>query len=50
VDRGGREIPIQADITGREIQVLPGQRVEVLVPEYDERLGVDIVQALGESG
>ena len=50
VDRGGREIPIQPDITGREIQVLPGQRVEVLVPEYDERLGVDIVQPLGESG
>ena len=49
VDRGGREIPIQADITGRESQGLPGQCVEVLVPEYDERLGVDIVQALGES-
>jgi pyrimidine operon attenuation protein/uracil phosphoribosyltransferase len=48
VERGGRELPIQPDITGREFQVLPGQRVEVLVPEYDGRLGVDIVQGHGE--
>jgi pyrimidine operon attenuation protein/uracil phosphoribosyltransferase len=48
VDRGGRELPIQPDITGREVQVLPGQRVEVLVPEYDGRLAVDIVQGTGD--
>ena len=44
VDRGGREVPIQPDITGREVQVLEGQRVEVLVPELDGRLGVDLIQ------
>ena len=44
VDRGGRELPIHPDITGREVQVLEGQRVEVLVPELDDRLGVDLTQ------
>lgn len=44
VDRGGRELPIQPDVVGREIQVLPNQQVEVLVPELDGRLGVDIIQ------
>jgi len=48
VDRGGRELPIQPDITGRRIQVMPGQVVEVLVPEHDGRLGVDLVQNAGE--
>ncbi len=45
VDRGGRELPIQPDITGREIQVLGHQRVDVLVPELDGRLGVDVIEA-----
>ena len=44
VDRGGRELPIHPDITGRQVQVLEGQRVEVLVPELDGRLGVDLIQ------
>jgi pyrimidine operon attenuation protein/uracil phosphoribosyltransferase len=44
VDRGGRELPIHPDITGRRISVLPNQRVEVLVPELDDRLGVDLIQ------
>ena len=43
VDRGGRELPIQPDITGRWVHVLDGQRVEVLVPELDGRLGVDVI-------
>ena len=43
VDRGGREVPIQPDITGREVQVRAHQRVEVLVPDLDGRLGVDII-------
>jgi pyrimidine operon attenuation protein/uracil phosphoribosyltransferase len=43
VDRGGRELPIQPDINGRNVQLREGQRVEVLVPEHDGRLGVDIV-------
>lgn len=41
VDRGGRELPIQPDIVGRHIEVGPGRRVEVLVPEVDDRLAVE---------
>jgi pyrimidine operon attenuation protein/uracil phosphoribosyltransferase len=44
VDRGGRELPIQPDVTGRPVQVLEHQRVEVLVPELDGRLAVDLIQ------
>ncbi|MDP2956024.1 MAG: bifunctional pyr operon transcriptional regulator/uracil phosphoribosyltransferase PyrR [Longimicrobiales bacterium] len=44
VDRGGRELPIQPDIVGRHVDVLEDhQSVEVLVPELDGRLGVDLV-------
>lgn len=43
VDRGGRELPIQPDIVGRAFQVLPHQRVEVLVPEIDGQMGVELV-------
>jgi len=44
VDRGGREIPIQPDVVGRQVEVLEDhQSVEVLVPEIDGRLGVDLV-------
>ncbi len=50
VDRGGRELPIHPDITGREVQVLEGQRVEVLVPELDGRLGVELIQSRSERG
>lgn len=49
IDRGGRELPIQPDITGREVQVPEGQHVEVLVPEHDGRLGVDLVEKGVES-
>jgi pyrimidine operon attenuation protein/uracil phosphoribosyltransferase len=44
VDRGGRELPIQPDFTGQVIEVGEGQRVEVLVPELDGRLGVELVR------
>ena len=40
VDRGDRELPIQADIVGREFPVLANRRVDVLVPERDGRLAV----------
>jgi pyrimidine operon attenuation protein/uracil phosphoribosyltransferase len=43
VDRGGRELPIQPDITGRVVEVEGSDRVDVLVPELDGRLGVDLV-------
>ena len=44
VDRGQRELPIQPDITGRWVHLNRNQRVEVLVPELDGRLGVDIIE------
>ncbi len=45
VDRDGRELPIQPDIVGRHVEVIDGdQSVEVLVPELDGRLGVDLVR------
>ncbi|HZG43626.1 MAG TPA: bifunctional pyr operon transcriptional regulator/uracil phosphoribosyltransferase PyrR [Longimicrobium sp.] len=43
VDRGGRELPIQADVVGRRVEVPRGGRVEVLVPEVDGSLGVELV-------
>ena len=43
VDRGGREFPIQPNVVGRVITVLPEQSVEVCVPDHDGRWGVDIV-------
>ena len=44
VDRGGRELPIQPDIVGRHLDVLEDhQSVEVLVPELDGRLAVELV-------
>ena len=49
VDRGGRELPIQPDITGRWVHVTDKQSVEVLVPELDGRLGVDVIEVSGEA-
>ena len=37
VDRGGRELPIHADIVGRTVEIHPGQRVDVFVEELDGR-------------
>lgn len=37
IDRGGRELPIHADVVGRTIDVVAGQRVDVLVEELDGR-------------
>jgi pyrimidine operon attenuation protein / uracil phosphoribosyltransferase len=42
-DRGGRELPIQPDVVGRSVEVVGEQRVEVLVPDLDGRLAVDLV-------
>jgi pyrimidine operon attenuation protein/uracil phosphoribosyltransferase len=42
VDRGGRELPIHADVVGRSIEVPPGGRVDVLVKEIDGRDAVII--------
>lgn len=35
VDRGGRELPIQADYTGMQTTVLPHERIQVLLKERD---------------
>lgn len=40
VDRGGRELPVQADVTGHVCDVAAHQRVDVLVPEVDGDLAV----------
>jgi pyrimidine operon attenuation protein/uracil phosphoribosyltransferase len=50
VDRGGRELPIQPDIVGRHVETLEANlTVEVLVPERDGRLGVDLVHVYPEA-
>ncbi len=37
VDRGGRELPIHADIVGRKVEVAKGERVDLLVKELDDK-------------
>jgi pyrimidine operon attenuation protein / uracil phosphoribosyltransferase len=44
VDRGGRELPIQPDVVGRTIEAAVDEVVEVLVPELDGRLAVELAQ------
>jgi pyrimidine operon attenuation protein/uracil phosphoribosyltransferase len=40
VDRGGRELPIHADIIGLSISAAPGDHVDVRVKELDGEDGV----------
>ena len=47
IDRGGRELPIHADIVGRAVTVGAGQRVDVLVEELDGRDEV-VIAARGD--
>jgi pyrimidine operon attenuation protein / uracil phosphoribosyltransferase len=47
VDRGGRELPIQADVVGERVEVGAGETVEVLVPELDGRAGVELASVDG---
>ncbi len=44
IDRGGRELPIHADVVGKEMEVRGSDRVEVLVPEIDGRLAVELAR------
>jgi pyrimidine operon attenuation protein/uracil phosphoribosyltransferase len=46
IDRGGRELPIQADIVGKALQTNAGDRVDVLVQELDGRDEVDLIRAV----
>ena len=45
VDRGGRELPIQADIVGKAVKTAQGERVDVLVEELDGRDQVELIRA-----
>jgi pyrimidine operon attenuation protein/uracil phosphoribosyltransferase len=44
IDRGGRELPIQADIVGKRLTAGAGDRVDVLVSELDGRDAVELVR------
>ena len=44
VDRGGRELPIQADIVGQRIETGSDDRVDVAVRELDGRDAVELVR------
>jgi pyrimidine operon attenuation protein/uracil phosphoribosyltransferase len=44
VDRGGRELPIAADVVGLRHSTAPGDRIAVMVNEIDGRDGVDLLR------
>lgn len=44
VDRGGRELPIQADIVGTTVDTTPGDHVHVRVRELDGEDAVDLIR------
>lgn len=44
VDRGGRELPIHADVVGKTVTVSSGERVDVLVDDLDGKTEVVLVQ------
>jgi len=46
IDRGGRELPIQADIVGKALETKAGDRVDVMVKELDGRDEVDLIRAV----
>jgi len=45
MDRGGRELPIQADVVGEKVVTGPGDRVDVFVKELDGRDAVEIARS-----
>ena len=47
VDRGGRELPIQADVVGTAVSLTPRDRVDVLVSELDGRDTVELTRGEG---
>ena len=44
VDRGGRELPIAADVTGLKVTTVPADRVQVSVSELDGEDAVDLMR------
>jgi len=49
IDRGGRELPIHADVVGKKVEVKPGQRVDVLVHELDGKDAVVFGEREGDT-
>jgi pyrimidine operon attenuation protein/uracil phosphoribosyltransferase len=45
IDRGGRELPIQADIVGQRVSAGHHDRVDVLLREVDGRDTVELVRS-----
>jgi pyrimidine operon attenuation protein/uracil phosphoribosyltransferase len=50
VERDGRELPIRPDFVGRFVETGPGESVDVLVPELDGRMAVELVKPQKEGG
>jgi pyrimidine operon attenuation protein/uracil phosphoribosyltransferase len=48
VDRGGRELPIHADVVGKRVEVAPRDHVDVMVKELDGKDAVVVVRRDGE--
>ena len=44
IDRGGRELPIQADVVGETVKAAKGDRVDVFLTELDGRDAVELVK------
>lgn len=49
VDRGGRELPIQADFVGVALQIEPHEQVQLMLDEVDGREGLQLFRT-GQSG
>ncbi len=49
VDRGGRELPIHADVVGKKLTVDAGDRVDVMVSELDGKDAVILVRGGAEA-
>ena len=42
IDRGHRELPLRADYVGKSIPTAASERVAVMLPPYDEKMGVEL--------
>jgi pyrimidine operon attenuation protein/uracil phosphoribosyltransferase len=45
IDRGHRELPIQADYVGKEVQTTDTEIIKVMLKEYDEDEQVIVVES-----
>lgn len=44
VDRGHRELPFRADFVGKNIPTSKSEHIEVLIPPYDDEMGVNLCE------